>query len=236
MPLLARKGLLAIAAVIDIAMHRGRPFSARALAARHGVPARHFEPLLQALARRGIVKGVRGARGGYKLGRERSRISADEIAQAAGMDADATLQTPSHVLDLVVMPALAGAERAFAAALARITLDDLVRRAQVALNPPASMSRGLQSSSHSDRAATVCPACAGAEAGIRRRVETMAILESDGLASVTHARDGANSPVRDWRAMVSSTALTNPVSSLSTKALATSTYSETTTRAGTSLR
>ena len=47
------------------------------------------------------------------------------------MDANAILHTPSHVLDLVVMPALAGAERAFAAALARITLDDLVRRVQI---------------------------------------------------------------------------------------------------------
>jgi Rrf2 family protein len=155
MPLLARKGLLAIAAVIDIATHRGRPLSARVLAARHGVPARHFEPLLQALAQRGIVKGIRGARGGYKLGRERSRITADQIAQAAGMNANAILQTPSHVLDVVVMPALAEAERAFAAALARITLDDLVRRAQVSLNPPGSGSRDLQSSSHSDHAARV---------------------------------------------------------------------------------
>jgi Rrf2 family protein len=155
MSLLARKGLLAIAAVIDIAMHRGRPFSARALAARYGVPARHFEPLLQALARRGIVKGLRGARGGYKLGRERSRITADQIAQAVGMDANAILQTPSHVLDTVVMPALAEAERAFAATLARITLDDLIRRAQLALNPPGSVSRNLQSSSHSDREAGI---------------------------------------------------------------------------------
>ena len=157
MPLLARKGLLAIAAVIDIAIHRGRPLSAKALAARHGVPARHFEPLLQALARRGIVKGIRGARGGYKLGRERSSISADQIAQAAGMDADAILRTPSHVLDGVVIPALAEAERAFAAALARITLDDLVRRAQLALNSPGSVSRGLQSPSHSDREARIAP-------------------------------------------------------------------------------
>ena len=41
---------------------------------------------------------------------------------------------------------------------------------------------------------------------------------------------------RNCRASWSSTALTMPVSSLSTKACATSTYSETTTRAGTSLR
>ena len=47
---------------------------------------------------------------------------------------------------------------------------------------------------------------------------------------------GANSPARKRRASVSSTALTMPVSSRSTKALATPTYSETTTRAGTSWR
>ena len=45
-----------------------------------------------------------------------------------------------------------------------------------------------------------------------------------------------NSSGRNFRAIWSSTALTMPVSSLSTKALATSTYSVTTTRAGTSLR
>src|SRR5262249_42723649 len=45
-----------------------------------------------------------------------------------------------------------------------------------------------------------------------------------------------NSPPRSLRAICSSTALTMPVSSRSTKALATSTYSDTTTRAGTSRR
>src|SRR3954469_659490 len=45
-----------------------------------------------------------------------------------------------------------------------------------------------------------------------------------------------NSSPRNWRAIWSSTALIMPVSSRSTKAWATSTYSDTTTRAGTSLR
>ena len=45
-----------------------------------------------------------------------------------------------------------------------------------------------------------------------------------------------NSSARNWRAIWSSTAFTMPVSSPSTKACATSTYSDTTTRAGTSLR
>ena len=50
-----------------------------------------------------------------------------------------------------------------------------------------------------------------------------------------HQRAAAsNSSARSWRASWSSTALTMPVSSRSTKAWATSTYSDTTTRAGTS--
>src|SRR5476651_159680 len=85
MALLSRKGLLAIAAVIDVALHgKGRPVSAKTLASRHLLPARHLEPVLQALVRVGILKGIRGPRGGYELARERRRITADEILRAAG--------------------------------------------------------------------------------------------------------------------------------------------------------
>ena len=84
MALLSPKGLLAIAAVVDVALHgRGRPVSAKTLAARHALPARHLEPVLQALVRVGILKGIRGPRGGYELARERRRITADEILRAA---------------------------------------------------------------------------------------------------------------------------------------------------------
>src|SRR4029450_13331050 len=85
MPLLPRKGALAIAAVIDIALHaRGRPVAAKALAIRHRLPPRHLEPVLQALVRPGLLKGGGGPRGGYELAREQRRISADDILRAAG--------------------------------------------------------------------------------------------------------------------------------------------------------
>src|SRR5262245_58407149 len=84
MPLLPRKSILAITAVIDIALNaRGRPVAAKALATRHSLPPRHLEPVLQALVRHGILKGVRGPRGGYELARERNRITVDEIMRAA---------------------------------------------------------------------------------------------------------------------------------------------------------
>src|SRR2546428_12745332 len=112
MPLLPRKGVLAVTAVIDIAVNaRGRPVAAKSLAARHRLPPRHLEPVLQALVRDGILKGIRGPHGGYELGRERNRISADDILRAAS-----TLEEPlplggSTVVDDVLRPALAETER-----------------------------------------------------------------------------------------------------------------------------
>ncbi|MEA2905174.1 MAG: Rrf2 family transcriptional regulator, iron-sulfur cluster assembly transcription factor [Alphaproteobacteria bacterium] len=132
MPLLPRKGILAIAAVLDIALHaRGRPVAAKSLATRHRLPPRHLEPVLQALVRQGILKGVRGPRGGYELAREQRRISAEEILRAAGtVEEDEGPVTGSALLSQVVTPALAQAERMFSAALARISVEDLAHSAE----------------------------------------------------------------------------------------------------------
>ena len=132
MSFLPRKGLLAIAAVVDVALHgRDRPVSARKLAARHNLPARHLEPVLQALVHEGIFNGVRGPRGGYELARERKRISVADILRAAGNvnDEDDGAAT-SRILEQAVLPALADAERVFAVALTRLSLDDIARRAE----------------------------------------------------------------------------------------------------------
>ena len=133
MPLLPRKGILAITAVIDIALNaHGRPVAAKALANRHRLPPRHLEPVLQALVREGVLRGVRGPRGGYELAREQRRITADEILRAAGTVED--METPvvgSALIAKVVMPALAQAEVAFATALTRINVEELVRAAEM---------------------------------------------------------------------------------------------------------
>jgi Rrf2 family protein len=133
MPLLSRKGILAIAAVIDVALNsQVRPVSAKALASRHGLPPRHLEPVLQALVHEGILRGVRGPRGGYELGRNTESITANEILRAAGTaDEPDTSKVPgSPLVGDVVLPALVQAERAFAAALSTIQLNELVRKAE----------------------------------------------------------------------------------------------------------
>jgi Rrf2 family protein len=131
MSLLPHKGLLAIAAVVDVAVNaRERPVSARRLAARHDLPPRHLEPVLQALVHEGIFNGVRGPRGGYELARDRKRISVADILRAAGTVEEEATAPGSRILEHAVLPALAEAERAFTAALARLSLEDIAKRAE----------------------------------------------------------------------------------------------------------
>jgi Rrf2 family transcriptional regulator, iron-sulfur cluster assembly transcription factor len=132
MPLLPRKGVLAIAAVIDVALRaREHPVSAKALALRHGLPPRHLEPVLQALVRDGILKGIRGPRGGYALARERKHVTANDILRAAAtVEGHEKPHRGSELLNKVVLPALAKAEEACGAALSRIDLEDMTRNAE----------------------------------------------------------------------------------------------------------
>ncbi|MFE1601399.1 RrF2 family transcriptional regulator [Methylobacterium sp. ID0610] len=127
---------LAVAAVIDIALHaRPQPVSAKALAARHGLPPRHLEPVLQALVRHGLLKGLRGPHGGYELARERRRISAGDVARAV-----LSLDQPEPArpaLAALVHPLLAGAGQAYLAVLDAVSIEDLCRQAEAAqLLPP----------------------------------------------------------------------------------------------------
>jgi Rrf2 family protein len=130
---LSRRSLLAIVAVVDVAMHaRPTPVSAKTLAARHNLPPRHLETVLQALVRQGILKGVRGPRGGYELAKERRRISAGDIARAA-LTANEDGQPPlpnSRLAEGVIAPVVDEAGEAFLAKLDAVSVEDLCRRAE----------------------------------------------------------------------------------------------------------
>jgi Rrf2 family iron-sulfur cluster assembly transcriptional regulator len=133
MILLSRRSLLAIAAVVDIALHsRPLPVAAKHLATRHNLPPRHLETMLQALVRAGILKGVRGPRGGYEIARERRRISAGDIVRAAmaSNGEDALPPIPeSRLVDGVVGPVVKRAGVAFLGELDKVTVEDLCRAA-----------------------------------------------------------------------------------------------------------
>ena len=79
---LTRKTLLAIEAVLDVAYNaRPNPVQSKDITKRQGIPQRYLEQVMQQLVREGILKGVRGPKGGYRLARERRRISVGEIVR-----------------------------------------------------------------------------------------------------------------------------------------------------------
>ena len=133
MPLLPCRTILAIGAVVDIAMYSGtEPVTAPDLAYRLQLPRRHLEPLLQALVREGILVGLRGPKGGYKLAKSRKAISLFDVSEAAkALEAENPSPKFFGLLGAVVMPALAQAEQRFASELARITVEDLVQAASL---------------------------------------------------------------------------------------------------------
>src|SRR5919107_338133 len=145
MNFLSRRSLLAIAAVTDIALHaRPMPVSAKALAARHNLPPRYLEPVLQALVRQGILKGVRGPRGGYELARERRRISAGDIVRIAMMAVDeegSSVVPESRLAEAVVAPLVQQGTEAFLSELDQVTVEDLCNKAlaESAIEPASSV-------------------------------------------------------------------------------------------------
>jgi len=128
---LSEKSLLAVAAVVDVAIHaRGQPVAAKALAERHRLPPRHLEPVLQALVHAGILKGVRGPRGGYELARERRRISVAEVVRVAETATEERTGALPSLVTRVVRPAVAQGEKAFETALGAVTIESLCREAE----------------------------------------------------------------------------------------------------------
>jgi Rrf2 family protein len=136
MNLLSRRSLLAIAAVVDIALHsRSSPVAAKALASRHKLPPRHLETLLQGLVHAKILKGVRGPRGGYELARERRRISVGEIVRTSMSLSTADpddIGSRSKLLEKVIEPSVRKAGESFLANLDAITVEQLCEEAEKA--------------------------------------------------------------------------------------------------------
>ncbi len=72
--------IYAIEAVIDIALNSGiQPVQNISIAKRQGIPKRYLEQTLQILVKNKILVGSRGPKGGYRLARERRKITISEI-------------------------------------------------------------------------------------------------------------------------------------------------------------
>jgi Rrf2 family protein len=82
---LTTRGHYSVKALLDLSLQPGYgPTSVRAIARRQDLPAPYLEKLLIEMRRVGLVRSVRGARGGYQLAREPAQISLGQILAAVG--------------------------------------------------------------------------------------------------------------------------------------------------------
>ena len=133
---LSRKTQLALEAVIDIAFNaRPEPVQAKEITSRQGVPQRYLEQVMQQLVRAGILKGVRGPRGGYRLARERRRITVGEVVRVAESIDDGENDGPDARSDLgarIVTPLIQSLQDEVMTRLDAISIEDLCQRARSA--------------------------------------------------------------------------------------------------------
>jgi Rrf2 family iron-sulfur cluster assembly transcriptional regulator len=131
---LSRKLMFAIEAVVDIAYHAAdTPVQSKDIATRQDIPRRYLEQVLQQLVREGVLRGVRGPRGGYRLARERRRVTLGQITRiVAAMENTSDpveSSTGSQLGREVLRPIWQELQDEAIAKLEEISIEDLCRRA-----------------------------------------------------------------------------------------------------------
>jgi Rrf2 family iron-sulfur cluster assembly transcriptional regulator len=131
----SKKLVLTLTAVTDIAYHGGtEPVQSQDIARRLSLPRRYLEQVMQQLVRAGILRGVRGPRGGYRLARERRRVSVGDVVRVVRGIEDAPivddLGPASELGAKVIGPFWTATEEDLMARLDRVTIEDFCRRAE----------------------------------------------------------------------------------------------------------
>jgi Rrf2 family protein len=131
----SKKLALALEAVVDVAYHGGaEPVQSQDIARRLVLPRRYLEQVLQQLVRAGVLKGVRGPKGGYRLARERRRVSVGEIVRVVqGLEEPVGEEGPASESALgtrVIAPFWEEVEQDLMARLDGVSVEDLCRQAE----------------------------------------------------------------------------------------------------------
>lgn len=129
---MSRKMRFALEAVVDVAYNsRSEPVQSGAITRRQGIPQRYLEQIMQQLVRSGILKGVRGPRGGYHLARDRRRITVGEIVRVIGeIENNGDAASESVLGRAVIRPLIDDLQVEIMSRLDGITVQDLCNSAE----------------------------------------------------------------------------------------------------------
>jgi Rrf2 family iron-sulfur cluster assembly transcriptional regulator len=88
---LSTKGRYSVTAMLDLAIHdRAGPVTLADISQCQGISLSYLEQLFARLRKSGLVKGVRGPGGGYRLSRPATEISIGDIVRAVDESIDVT--------------------------------------------------------------------------------------------------------------------------------------------------
>jgi Rrf2 family iron-sulfur cluster assembly transcriptional regulator len=88
---LSTKGRYAVTAMMDIALHEKLgPVTLADISQCQGISLSYLEQLFSKLRKQGLVKGVRGPGGGYRLAKSAAQISVADIIQSVDEKLDMT--------------------------------------------------------------------------------------------------------------------------------------------------
>lgn len=130
---LSTKGRYGLRILLDVALHGGEaPRLAREIATSQGISEKYISRLIIALRRAGLVVSVRGAKGGYRLGRFPESITLLDVVEAmeGRISLVSCVQKPGQCAKLPTCPARkawVGVNAKIRAALAETTLSDVLR-------------------------------------------------------------------------------------------------------------
>lgn len=131
---LSTRGRYAVRAMLDLATHpQNGPVSLQEVAERIGVSAKYLDQILSRMRNAGLVRAVRGAKGGFTLSKDPSATTLLEILRVVEgpIAVVECVQTPSlceRAKDCVAREVWAEVGRAIEGVLGSLTLADLASR------------------------------------------------------------------------------------------------------------
>jgi Rrf2 family protein len=103
---------------------------------RHRIPERYLEQMLTSLRKGGLLRSIRGPRGGFQLARDPGSIAVNEVVACLEGESSSEGGQREGDAEFAVLAALdSRAEQARNAVLSALTLADLVRERDAAKAP-----------------------------------------------------------------------------------------------------
>ncbi len=122
MPLVSTKGVYGLTAMHELSKHdQNTPMQIKEISKNANIPQNYLEQLLSKLRKAGLVKSIRGAKGGYVLAHEPEKINIGEILAVLEDDLKIVDQkTKNPILNLFFEDAKANMTKYFDISLAKL--------------------------------------------------------------------------------------------------------------------